>query len=212
MELSNSMRRLVLAVALVAPGLSLSGCATLSTPLALTPDQSSEVERAQDYLNTLTAFQAHFTQSGWSGGGAGVVWVDRPGRLRLSYFGPDAKDMTADHGLFVVYDHANGATTTMPVAKTPLGLLLAPRITLSGEVAVTGFKDDPAGLALTLQDQTHPDQGTLTVMLQKAPLLLLGVTATDVHGRSLTLLLTHLDLHPVITPELFRLPSSAAGT
>jgi outer membrane lipoprotein-sorting protein len=212
MHLPLYVRRLAWIGSLLAPALPLIGCATSSTPLTLTQDQSSEVQQAQDYLNTLTTFQAHFTQSGWSGGGAGIVWVDRPGRLRLSYFGPGAKDMVAANGLFVVYDHSNGATTTMPVAKTPLGLLLAPHIALSGEVAVTDYRDAPGALSLTLQDRTHPDQGTLTVLLQKAPLRLAGVTATDVHGRSLILTLTDLDLHPVITPQLFAPPTALAGS
>jgi outer membrane lipoprotein-sorting protein len=191
--------------------LAAGGCATTANPLALSAAQRNAVEQAQDYLNTLTRFKAAFVQSGWSGPGAGVVWVDRPGRLRLSYYGPSGKDMMANGGLLVIYDHGNGATTTMPVAKTPLGLLLAPRIALTGTVAVTGFSETPAGLVLTLQDTANPGQGTLTVTLAKAPLALTGVTATDIHGRSLTLRLSGLDAHPLITPQLFALPGAAAN-
>ncbi len=195
----------------LAGALAIGGCANIANPLALTGAERSAVDQAQDYLNTLTSFKARFVQSGWSGPGAGMVWVDRPGRLRLSYDGPVAKDMVADDGLLVIYDHSNGATTTMPVAKTPLGLLLAPRIALSGVVAVTGFSETAAALTLTLQDTTNPGQGTLTVTLDKAPLTLTAVTATDIHGRSLTLRLNGLDAHPLITPQLFALPGRAAS-
>jgi outer membrane lipoprotein-sorting protein len=193
----------------VLSSVALASCASIPSPLTLTSAQSSTVDAAQHYLDDLTSFQAHFIQSGWSGAGDGVVWVDRPGRLRLSYAGPNAKDMVARDGLLVIYDRGNGATTTMPVAKTPLGLLLAPHIALSGTVVITGFTEDATTLRLTLQDSTQPTQGTLTVTLQKSPMALSAVTATDIHGRSLTLQLTDLTRHPRITPSLFAYPGAA---
>jgi outer membrane lipoprotein-sorting protein len=192
--------------------LGASGCTTIARPIALDAGQNSAVAQAQDYLNSLTAFQAHFTQTGWLGGGSGILWVDRPGRLRLTYFGAGGRDMVANRGLFVAYDPSNGATSTTPVARTPLGLLLAPQITLSGAVGVTAFHEAPDQLSLTLQDTTHPLQGTLTVRLARTPLRLVGVTATDIHGRSLTLTLTDLNTHPRITPALFRFPGPLAAS
>jgi outer membrane lipoprotein-sorting protein len=188
------------------------GCTTIATPLALTSPQRSAVQQAQDYLNGLAAFQAQFVQSGFTGPGSGVLWVARPGHLRVTYYGPNAREMVASGGLFVIYDHGTGATTTMPVSRTPLGLLLAEHIALSGTVAVTGYQEDGATLDLTLQDSAHPEQGTLTVKLQKNPWLLVGVVATDVHGRSLTLDLTNLDPNPRITPQLFQFPGPPAAS
>jgi outer membrane lipoprotein-sorting protein len=186
--------------------LALGGCATIPAPITLTAPQSSAIDQAQAYLNGLTSFQAHFVQSGWSGPGSGTVWVDRPGRLRLSYAGPAAKDMVANNGLLIITDRANSAVTTMPVAKTPLGLLLAPHIALSGAVAVTGYAETSDTLSITLQDATHPAQGTLSVTLRKSPLSIASVTATDIHGRALTLSLSDLIVHPLITPALFAAP------
>jgi outer membrane lipoprotein-sorting protein len=201
-------RRLAHILIVLAP-LAFGGCAHIAAPLTLTDQQRSTADAAQDYLNSLTSFKAQFVQSGFTGAGSGVLWLDRPGRLRVTYFGPNAREMVASNGLFVIYDHASGSTTTMPVSRTPLGLLLAERISLTGNVAVTGFKEDPGSLELTLQDRNHPEQGTLTVMMRKGPLSLVGVVATDIHARSLTLQLTDIDLHPRITPDLFRFPGDA---
>ena len=185
---------------------ALGGCATTPVGLALDARQRSQVDRAQDYLNGLGRFQARFDQSGAFGAGNGWIWVDRPGRLRIGYFGPQAQVMVANGATFVIYNPANDATTTMATSRTPLGLLLADRIALSGTVLITRFQDSGDTLSLTLADSTHPNQGTLTVLLQASPMRLIGVTAVDARGRALQMTLSDLRLNPVITPDLFRLP------
>lgn len=191
----------------------LAGCATpVPQGLALSAPQQSAVAAAQDYLNGLDRFEARFIQSGAYGEGSGFLWVDRPGMLRIAYLGPKARVMVANGPSFVIYDPATDATTSMATARTPLGLLLAPHIALSGNVVITDFRDDGAVLSLTLADSTHPGQGALAVRLQKSPMLLTGIVATDTHGRTLAMTLGDLNRHPVLTPDLFRLPGHPIGT
>ena len=191
-------------------GLLLSGCVAAPRAITLSDAQQGLVGEVQAYLNGLRAFKARFVQSGAFGAGAGWVWVQRPGRLRITDFGPQGRDMVADRGVLVVLDHANGSRTTMPVARTPLNLLLADRIALSGAAAITGITQTEDTVTVTLKDTEHPAQGTLSVSLARGPWRLLGVVATDVRGRSLAMALTELDVHPVMTPGLFALPASPA--
>ena len=167
----------------------------------------NDIQRVGAYLNATTKFEAHFTQTGAFGNGAGLVWLDRPGHLRIDYEGPASRLMVISNGRVRILDRANGGTSTMPLSRTPLAILLAPDINLSGLVTVTALHHDLTGLQLTLQKTDQPGQGSLTLYLSDEPLHLNAVTVTDAYQRSLTLSLSEMNLNPVLTPDLFKPPT-----
>jgi outer membrane lipoprotein-sorting protein len=181
--------------------LCLAGCA--GQPAG---DQAA-IDRIAAYLNGLQRFQARFTQTGAFGEAAGTVWLDRPGHLRIAYDGPQAKTLVASNGRVMVYDAASGGTTTMPVARTPLGMLLTPQITLSGDVAVTGYRVERGVAAVTVIRSAAQGDGSLTLYVALQPLTLVGVLVVDAYQRPLFIHLAPLDLNPALTPDLFRDPS-----
>ena len=191
--------------------LLLAGCMGTPKPQFSAADQN-DIQRVSDYLNATQRFEAHFTQTGAFGPGAGLVWLDRPGNLRIDYQGPASRLMVISNGRVRILDRSNGALTTMPLSKTPLGILLAPTISLSGAVAVTALHHDPTGLQVTLQKTDQPGQGSLTLYLSDMPLHLNAVTVTDPYQRNLTLSLSGMDANPAITPDLFKPPLNPAGS
>ncbi len=168
-----------------------------------------DIARVTAYLNATTRFEAHFTQTGAFGPGAGLVWLDRPGHLRIDYAGAGARVMVISNGRVHILDRGNGATTTMPVSRTPLGILLAPAISLSGAVTVTALHHDAGGLDVSLQKTDQPSQGSLTLYFYDQPLRLRAVTVTDTYHRSLTLSLSDMNQTPILTPDLFQTPETA---
>ena len=172
--------------------LVLAACMTTPKPQFSAAD-ANVIGRVSDYLNATQKFEAHFTQTGAFGPGAGIVWLDRPGNLRIDYAGPASRLMVISNGRVRILDRATGGTSTMPLSKTPLAILLAPTITLSGTVSVTSLHHDLTGLQVTLQKTDQPAQGSLTLYLSDMPLHLNAVTVTDAYQRSLTLSLSDMD-------------------
>jgi len=182
------------------------GCVHPQGGVSSAADQA-EIALVGDYLNGLPRFEAHFDQSGDYGGGAGLVWLDRPGHLRIDYAGPLGRVLVISGGRVTILDRSNGAITTQPLSRTPLGILLAPRITLSGAVTVTRVQHFASAVQITLLKTDQPTQGSLTLTLGEAPLRLEAVTVTDPYARNLTMTLTDLDTHAQLTPELFQPPA-----
>ena len=199
------MKPVITGAAPLALLLLLSGCVPAPKPSLTSADQD-DLGRITAYLNSVPRFEAHFTQTGSYGYGAGLIWLDRPGHLRIDYAGAGARLMVITGGRVRILDRATGALTTMPVSRTPLGLLLTPTISLSGPAHVDSLTHEAGGLRLVVSKADQPAQGRLTLDFTDRPLALQAVTVTDAYRRTLTMQLTDIDAAPTLTPALFQPP------
>jgi len=198
-------------VIFVVTALALSSCAETPVTPALTDTDKPEIGKIQDFLNALPRLQAHFTQSGDFGPGAGTLWLDRPGHLRIDYQGAASRVLVAAGGRLAVYDRATHGTTTMSLSRTPLGMLLTPQVVLSGPVTVTALQHGDGFEQISLVKTASPDQGTLRLLFRTDPLALDSVTVVDAYHRALTMSLTSLHRDPPITPALFQPPGGSGS-
>lgn len=190
----------------------LAACARTPKPAALSRNGQLALAQISTYLNNLQKFRADFTQAGPRGPQRGVVWIDRPGRLRVEYAYPGRETILANRGELLILNPATGATTTMPVAKTPLDILLRGTIPLTGPVTVTALRRQPGMVSLTLVKTNAPGQGTLTLTFSADPLKLRGLTIEDRTGRITSLALERIERNPHFVPGQFTLrPASAGG-
>ena len=191
-----------LAIALL---LLFAACTAAPRP-QLTAADSAEVDRVAAYLNSIPRFEAHFIQFGSFGPDAGVIRLDRPaGDMRIDYAGSEGRIIVIANGQVQIVDQSNGSTTTMPVSRTPLGMLLTPTLNFSGDVTVTKLLKEPGIIQITLEKTNHSSQGSLTLTLADQPLGLIAVTVVDAHQRTLTMHLSNIDLAPTLTPSMFEL-------
>jgi outer membrane lipoprotein-sorting protein len=191
--------------------LAVAACAQTPATNTITDADAPEIARIQDYLDAMPRLQAHFTQSGDFGPGAGTLWLDRPGHLRIDYQGAVSRVLIANRGQLAVYDRATHGTTTMALSRTPLGMLLTPRIALSGAVTVTGLQRSDGFEQISLAKTAAPDQGALRLLFRTDPLALDSVTVVDAYHRALTMRLGEVQRDPPMTPTLFQ-PPGAAGS
>jgi outer membrane lipoprotein-sorting protein len=181
---------------------ALAGC--VAAPPAA-PGDVAALDQVQHYLDGLQRFKAQFTQTGTDGAAEGYVWLDRPGRLRVAYVRPAPKLLLVNHGRLLLVDQLTGATTNMPVSRTPLDILLAPRIALAGgALRVTAVQQQDDALQVSVVKAAAPGQGLLTLQFARAPLRLVGVVVQDASGRSNTLALSPLDRGADFSEGLFR--------
>lgn len=191
------------AVPILALLASLAGCASTPEPAVLSGNDRLALAQVSTYLDNLQRFRADFAQSGPKGIEKGVVWLDRPGRLRVEYYYPGPETILANHGQLLILDPSTGATTTMPVSRTPLAILLRAHIPLTGPVTVTSLQRRAGMLSVTLVSTNAPGQGTLTLTFSANPLTLRGLTIQDRTGRITQLALGDIVRDPRFAPSAF---------
>jgi outer membrane lipoprotein-sorting protein len=164
------------------------------TPAALTPADRGWIERVQATLNGITTLKARFLQIAPDGRTSqGAAWLDRPGRMRFEYDKPSPLLLVAGGGKLVFNDSQLKQTTSLPLEKTPLGLLLRPNLTLAGDVTVTAFHHADGQLQLTLVRTATPGDGSLTLIFSDQPLALRSWSVIDAQGRQ-----TRVDLYDIV--------------
>ena len=153
-------------------------------PAPLSPADQAEVGRIAAYLNGLTALKAKFLQVAPDGSvSQGIAWLERPGRMRFQYDPPAPYLLVAGYGLLVFHDSSLDQTTNIPLSSTPLGVLLAKHVVLSGPVTVTEFKRLPGEIDLTLVRTASPGNGSLTLIFSTDPLALRQWAVRDAQGK-----------------------------
>ena len=150
----------------------------------LTDPDAATIHQVENYLNGLTSLRARFLQIAQDNATVhGTMWLVRPGRMRFQYDPPSPLLLVASHGLAVLHDSKLNDTRNVPVAQTPLGLLLRDKITLSGDVTVTGFSHQAGVIQVTLVKTASPGDGSLSLLLEDHPLALTGWSVVDAQGR-----------------------------
>ena len=182
----------------------------LLAPLVLTaagppPETDAALTaRIAAYLNGIHTLKAHFLQEAPDGRIAeGTAWVDRPGRMRFAYKPPSPFLLVAGDGLVMFHDKQLEQTSTVPLDRTPLGILLAPDITLSGSVKVTVLRRLPGEVALTLIRVAAPEQGSLTLVFSTDPLTLRQWSVLDPQHQRTTVSLTDIETGQRFDQALF---------
>jgi outer membrane lipoprotein-sorting protein len=151
-----------------------------AVPYQPTPADSADIKRVEDYLNSLHSLKAHFLQVAPNGSTSdGTAWLERPGRMRFQYDPPSPFLLVAGHGLLIFHDKQLNQTTDIPISTTPLGILLADHVTLSGGVTVTGMQHLPGQIQISLVRTSSPNDGTLTLVFSDNPLALRQWSVVD---------------------------------
>jgi outer membrane lipoprotein-sorting protein len=172
--------------------------------LVPTAEDQATLAQVQTYLDGLRQFHARFNQSGTDGNADGILWLDRPGRLRVEYADPHPRLLLANHGRLLLADLVTGATSNLPVSNTPLDMLLSDKIDLSSPVTVTSLQRQPGAFQVGLIKAGAPSQGRLTLQFTAVPLALTGVVVQDASGHTNTLQLFGLYRDSNLDPSLFR--------
>ena len=187
-----------------------AGAQDANAPGPLSPADQGWIARIQDTLNAITTLKGRFEQIAPDGKrSAGTVWLDRPGRMRFQYDPPSPLLLVAGDDKLVFVDSALKQVTDIPLQRTPLGLLLAPHVSLSGDVSVTAFRHANGTIEATLVRTATPAEGSLTVTLDEQPLALRGWRVVDAQGRETRIALSDLTAGTAMPSSLFDTAAAA---
>jgi len=135
----------------------------------------------------------------------GTAWLERPGRMRFEYDPPTPLLLVAGDGLLVFHDSKLGQTSNIPLSQTPLGILLAERIRLSGPITVTGMQRQQGTVSVTVIRTASPGDGSLTLVFADNPLTLRQWSVIDAQRQETRVTLFNVELGGHFSDNLFQL-------
>ncbi len=150
------------------------------------PAQAEELslEAISNYFNAMTTVEASFTQVNADGStSSGTLWLKRPHRMRFEYAPPERTLVLASAGSVAIFDgKSNSSAEQYPLSKTPLSLILTPRVDLSQARMVVAHGEQNDLTYVTAQDPKHPEYGQITLFFSSDPTALRQWIVTDETG------------------------------
>jgi len=170
----------------------------------LSAQDQADIERIEAYLNSISTLQARFQQVAPDGQlSQGNAWLARPGHMRFQYDPPAPYLLVTSFGQLVYEDSSINQVSYIPLSRTPLGILLANRVSLSGAVTVTGIRRLPGQIQITMIRTATPGEGSLTLTFSENPLALRQWTIVDAQRRATRVTLYNVQTGVRLNPGLF---------
>ena len=170
----------------------------------LTAQDRADIARVEAYLNGLKTLKSRFLQVAPDGSlSEGDAWIDRPGKLRFEYDPPSPYLLIAGYGVGFFHDKQLGQTSNFQVSLSPLGILLADNVKLSGDVTVTDILRLPGQIQLTLARTSSPNEGSITLVLSDNPLSLRQWSVVDAQRKETRVSLFNVTLGGSFDRKLF---------
>ena len=180
----------------------------LSLPAAAEKLSLAELSR---YLNGLTTAQAAFTQTNADGSQVnGMLYIKRPGRARFEYAPPERSLVMAGGGQVAIFDSkSNQPPEQYPLRRTPLNLILAPKVNLAQAKMVVGHDEVGNTTRVLAQDPKNPET-TIELVFTANPTALRQWTITDDQGSQTLVELADLETGVALSGFLFDITAERA--
>ena len=171
--------------------------------VALTAQDTTDLQRVAAYLNGIRTMYARFRQVASNGGvTTGQLWMARPGRMRFEYDPPAQILLLAD--MFYVYyvDKELVEMSKVGLKSTPAWLLLRDPITFD-DLIVTQFDRGANVFRISVVEKADPDKGSLTMVFSDRPLALRQWSIVDQQRKTTTVSLYGERFGVALDPKLF---------
>ena len=150
---------------------------------ALNNSQLADIARVEDYLNGLDTIQSRFVQANPDGSySEGIMYLERPGKLRFEYDPPDTYLIIAADNWFMYVDRVLGQPTYLPLEKTPAHFFLRPSFSFHGDLRVTSLHRGDNVIRIELIQASEPDMGQVMLIFTETPLELRKFRVIDAQG------------------------------
>lgn len=163
------------------------------------------LNKLSDYLNSISTAQTSFRQVNADGSIAkGMLYIKRPGRARFEYAPPDKSLVMAGGGQVAIFDaKSNQPPEQYPLKRTPLNLILAPKVDLARAKMVVGHRAEGETTRVVAQDPEKPEYGTIELVFSDKPVTLRQWIITDDTGNQTTVMLDDLQNNVKLSAFLF---------
>src|SRR5579863_1286903 len=174
------------------------------TRAALTPADTADLQRVQDYMNNIHTLQSRFEQISNDGGVAtGTIYLSRPGKMRVEYDPPVPILLVATDNRIWYYDKKLEQVSFFDLKDTPAWFLLQDNVTFGGDITVRNFERDPSAFRVTVDEAKNPSLGRATLALSDKPLELRKWQIVDAQQKAVTVTLDNPHYGVPLNPSLF---------
>lgn len=171
---------------------------------AVEPPDRADLVSLENYLNSVRTVRSAFVQTASNGHIAeGILYLARPGRLRIDYKPPAQLQIFGDNVWLIFVDEELKEVNQLPIGATPAAILLQDKIKLSGDVKVRGINRSKGLIRLHIVQAQEPDAGQLIVAIAAQPLSLRGWTVIDAQGIETTVTLIGPTINGKIADRVF---------
>jgi outer membrane lipoprotein-sorting protein len=171
---------------------------------ALTPADTADLQRVQDYLNNIHTLQSRFEQISNDGGVAtGTLYLSRPGKMRVEYDPPVPILLVATDNRIWYYDKKLEQVSFFDLKDTPAWFLLQDNVSFGGDISVSNLERDPGALRVTLHEAKNPSLGQATLVMSDKPLELKKWQILDAQQKEVTVTLDDPHYGGALNPQLF---------
>lgn len=172
--------------------------------LLTSAEQASLLKTASEALMRVKSARGRFEQYAPDGSfSTGQFAIQRPGKVRFDYDDPVPLLMVSDGTTVALQDSELETTDRVPLASTPLSLLLSDRLDFESQADVLDVRQTGDITNITLQDKTGEMEGTLTLILSGQDLSLTGWRTVDANGGTTSVTLKEIETGAKLNPRLF---------
>ena len=182
---------------------ALVAAAIIATPAAAA--DSPDLAKLKGHIGAVQTMTANFVQTDARGrSAAGTLQLKRPGKVRFQYGSGDLL-LVADGRNVAIVDYQVGQKSTLPLNRTPLGVLLSGSPDLKGRAQIVPNGDTRI---VTVRARDPAQYGSLTLVFTRsasAPggLQLYGWTAIDGQNRRTTVKLSDVRYNVAVPESAF---------
>lgn len=174
-----------------------------SGTLNLSARDSADIQRIEAYLNSLKTLRSRFIQISAGNFAEGVIYIDRPNKLRLEYTIPSHIQVYANGFWLTHVDNELEAVWHTPIKATPATFLVRDTIALNGDISVKGLDRKPGSISIELAHTKQPGTGRFVLIFSDDPLNLRKWTITDAQGVSTSVTLMAAEFNVAIPGAVF---------
>ena len=161
-----------------------------------TAQDRTDIRRIEAYLNNFKSLRSNFIQVSSDQYSEGVIYIERPNKLRLKYTNPSHIQVYSS-GFWLTYiDKELEAIWHVPIRSTAASLFVRENIKLSGDVFLQRVNREPGVISIVLRQTENQSSGSLELIFTDNPLMLRKWNILDGDGiaTSVTLLSAEFDI------------------
>ena len=168
-------------------------------------------EKVVTYIEGIDTYKARFIQTAPSGSvSAGIMKMDRPGKLRVEYDAPNPQLIIANQGKLYIHDADLETTDSYPIRRTPLRFLLSKKVK-ADDLQIIAITRTDSSVGVSLASTDEETEGELMLVFEAPELLLRRWVVIDPAGEETIFDLDEIIIGEKIANKEFRIPDAGGS-
>jgi outer membrane lipoprotein-sorting protein len=168
--------------------------------------ENIEIADYEKYLNSINTIEANFLQDDISNNSLseGVLYVSRPGKMRLEYKIPIELAIFVNNNIITYYDKELEEVSNVPLSTTPLKFLLEREIFFNkngNEVIDT--KRNKNNISISIIEKAKENDGMLKLIFTEKPIELKEINLVNELGQEINIKLINAKFNKGIKKSIF---------